>query len=154
MSKDWEAIAHCLRAELADYGGLLNVFEEQQRRSRGQEAEAVLSFATRVEAQAKMVAQSRARREKAVAAFAAEKGRPAASLRAMLSLIEPDARPLFKALITEVNVLLHRVRRACRMHHALLTRAVQAHDETLQHLRHQPARTAPPAGRAVTSHRR
>ena len=31
MSKHWEYIAECLRAELADYGGLLHLFEAQQR---------------------------------------------------------------------------------------------------------------------------
>jgi hypothetical protein len=133
--KNWEVIAHCLRAELADYGGLLNLFEEQQRSESGRDPQSVLRFATRIEAQARLVALSRERREQAVAAFAGENGLPAtASLRAMLSLIEPDARPLLRALITEVNLLLHRVRRASRHSHALLTRAVEVHHETLEHL--------------------
>jgi hypothetical protein len=134
--KEWEMIAQYLRAELADYGGLLNLFEEQQRSDRGRDPQSVLRFATRIESQARLVAQSRNRREHAVAIFASENGRPAtASLRAMLSLIEPDARPLLKALITEINLLLHRVRRASRHSHSLLTRAVEVHHETLQHLR-------------------
>ena len=140
MKKEWEIIAQCLRAELADYGGLLNLFEEQQRSDRGRDPQSVLRFASRIESQARLVAQSRDRREHAVAVFAGENGRPAtASLRAMLSLIEPDARPLLKALITEVNLLLHRVRRASRHSHSLLTRAVEVHHETLQHLRSRAA---------------
>jgi hypothetical protein len=136
MIKDWKYIAQCLRAELADYGGLLNLFEEQHRRLTDHNPENVLSFATRIEAQARVVAQSRARREQAVSTFAGANGRPTtASLRTMLLLIEPDARPLLKALITEVNTLLHRVRRASRHSHTLLSRAVEAHRETLQHLR-------------------
>src|SRR5688500_19245102 len=112
MKKEWEMIAQCLRAELADYGGLLNLFEEQQRSDRGRDPQSVLRFATRIESQARLVAQSRNRREHAVAVFASENDRPAtASLRAMLSLIEPDARPLLKELITEVNLLLRRVSR-------------------------------------------
>jgi flagellar biosynthesis/type III secretory pathway chaperone len=145
MSKDWEIIAQCLRAELADYGGLLNLFEQQQRRLSARDSETVLSFATRIEAQARLIAQSRTRREQAVAAFAGDKGRPTtSSLRTMLSLIEPDARPLLKALITEVGLLLHRVRRASRHNHTMLTRAVEVHNETLQHLR-------PPASKKTTS---
>jgi hypothetical protein len=144
MKKKWETIAQCLRAELADYGGLLNLFEEQQRSDRGRDPQSVLRFATRIESQARLVAQSRDRRQQAVAVFAGENGRPAtASLRGMLSLIEPDARPLLKALITEVNLLLHRVRRASRHSHSLLTRAVEVHHETLQHLR--PNGAAKPA---------
>jgi len=158
MSKDWEIIAQCLRAELADYGGLLNLFEEQQRSARSRDSETVLNFATRIEAQARLVAQSRGRRERAVASFADENGRPAtASLRAMLSLIEPDARPLLKALITEVNLLLHRVRRASRQNHTLLSRATEVHLETLQHLRpHGPAKSGSSGSRAAVagSHRR
>src|SRR5688572_22046295 len=157
MSKDWELIAQCLRAELADYGGLLNLFEEQQRTARSRDSETVLNFATRIEAQARLVAQTRVRRERAVATFADENGRPAsASLRAMLSLIEPDARPLLKALITEVNILLHRVRRASRQNHSLLTRAVEVHHETLQHLRpNGTAKSASVLGRlAMAAHSR
>ena len=135
MSKDWKVIAQCLRAELADYGGLLNLFEEQQQSVSGRDPNSVLRFATRIESQARLVALSRDRRAAAVAQFAGENGRPAtASLRAMLSLIEPDARPLLVALNSEVNLLLRRVRRASRHSHSLLTRAVEVHHETMQHL--------------------
>jgi flagellar biosynthesis/type III secretory pathway chaperone len=154
MSKHWEFIAECLRAELADYGGLLHLFEAQQLTLFGRDAKAVLNFATEIEAQARVVAQSRSRREEAVAAFAGENGRPVAStLRSMMALIEPDARPLIDALITEVNLLLHRVRRASRHNHTLLSRAVEVHQETLQHLRPQAfTKTYSAAGRiAVTA---
>jgi hypothetical protein len=138
MSKDWEPIVHCLRAELADYGGLLNLFEQQQRCGGANNSESVLNFATRIESQARHAAQSRSRREQAVAEFAHAKGRPTnSSFRTLLSLIEPDARPLLKALITEVNTLLHRVRRTGQQTHTLLSRAAQVHEETLQHLRPQ-----------------
>src|SRR5688572_9980043 len=155
MSKDWEPIAHCLRAELADYGGLLNLFEEQQEKTSRRDSRNVLDVATRIEGQARLVAQSRIRREEAVAEFAGENGRPAtASLRAMMSLIEPDARPLLKALLTEVNILLHRVRRASRHTHTLLSRATQVHHDTLQHLHvNRPAKTGSTRLPVVASHR-
>ena len=154
MSKYWEFIAQCLRAELADYGGLLHLFEEQQRSLFGRDPEAVLRFANEIEAQARLISQSRTRREEAVTAFAQENNRPLNStLRVLLPLIEADARPLLEALISEVNTLLHRVRRASRHNHTLLARAVEVHQETLQHLR--PAaftKTYSPAGRlAVTA---
>jgi hypothetical protein len=153
MSKEWEIIAQCLRAELADYGGLLNLFEEQQRSVSGRDPNSVLRFATRIESQARLVAQSRGRREQAVAVFAGDNGRPVtASLRAMLSLIEPDARPLLKALITEVNLLLHRVRRASQHSHSLLTRAVEVHHETMLHLRpHSVTKFGSSAGRIAAA---
>jgi flagellar biosynthesis/type III secretory pathway chaperone len=133
---NWQHIAECLRAELADYGGLLHLFEEQQRSLFERDADAVLGFATTIEAQARAVADSRCRREQAVAAFAEQHDRATStSLRAMLPLIEADARPLLEALINEVNLLLHRVRRASRHNHTLLSRAVEMHQETLQILR-------------------
>jgi hypothetical protein len=149
MTKHWEFIAECLRTELADYGGLLHLFEAQQRSLFDRDADSVLGFAIAIEAQARAVADSRCRREQAVAAFAELNGRPAStSLRSMLSLIEADARPLLEALINEVNLLLHRVRRTSRHNHTLLSRAVEVHQETMQYLRPNAfTKTYSPAGR-------
>ena len=156
MSKSWEFIAQCLRAELAEYGGLLHLFEAQQSSLFNRDPEAVLGFATQIEAQARSVAHCRNRREEAVAEFAEQNGRPTtSSLRGMLPLIEADARPLLEALISEVNLLQHRVRRTSRHNHTLLARAVEVHQEALQHLRPQAfTKTYSPAGRlaVVTAH--
>jgi hypothetical protein len=153
MSKSWEHIAQCLRAELAEYGGLLHLFEAQQKSLFFRDPENVLGFAHRIEAQARAVGESRSRREQAVADFARDHDRPvSSSLRAMLGLIEADARPLLEALINEVNTLLHRVRRISRHNHTLLSRAVDVHQEMLQHLRPQAfTKTSSPAGRVAVS---
>lgn len=153
MSTHWEFIAQCLRAELADYGGLLHLFETQQRSLFNRDPEAVLRIAADIEAQARTVAESRARREAAVASFAEENRLPSTTtLRAMLPLIEADARPLLEALIAEVNTLLHRVRRTSRHNHTLLSRAVEMHQETLQMLRPQSfTKTYSPAGRLAVA---
>jgi len=149
MSNPWEFIAQCLRTELADYGGLLHLFEAQQRSLFNRDPDAVLRFSTEIESQARSVADSRCRREQAVASFAEGNGRPTtSSLRSMLLIIESDARPLLEALINEVNLLLHRVRRTSRHNHMLLARAVEMHQETLQQLRpHAFTKTYSPAGR-------
>jgi flagellar biosynthesis/type III secretory pathway chaperone len=149
MSKYWESIAECLRAELADYGGLLHLFEAQQRSLFDRNADAVLRCANDIETQARSVADSRSRREQVVAQFAEQNGRPVnTSLRALLPLIEADARPLLEALISEVNLLLHRVRRTSRHNHTMLSRAVEMHQETLQQLRPNAfTKTYSPAGR-------
>ncbi|WP_414661709.1 flagellar protein FlgN [Horticoccus sp. 23ND18S-11] len=153
MSKPWEFIAQCLRAELADYGALLHLFENQQRSLFERNPDAVLNFATEIEVQVRSVADSRGRREQAVAEFATENGvSPASSLRSMLPLIENDARPLIEALISEVNLLLHRVRRTSRHNHTMLSRAVEMHQDTLQQLRPQAfTKTYSPAGRLAVS---
>ena len=149
MTTQWEFIAECLRAELADYGGLLHLFEAQQRSLFDRDADAVMRLASEIENQARCVAESRCRREQAVAAFAEEHSRPTtSSLRSMLPLIEADARPLLEALINEVNLLLHRVRRTSRHNHSMLARLVDMHRDTMQQLRpHAFTKTYSPAGR-------
>jgi flagellar biosynthesis/type III secretory pathway chaperone len=149
MSTHWEFIAQCLREELADYGGLLRLFEQQQRALFDRDADTVLRLANEIEAHTRTLSDSRTQRETAVAEFAAHHGQPATtSLRAMLPLIEADARPLLEALINEINLLLHRVRRTSRHNHTLLTRAVEVHQETLQQLRPNAfTKTYSPTGR-------
>lgn len=146
---NWEFIAGCLRTELADYGGLLHLFEAQQRSLFNRDADLVLNLGHEIEHQARAIAESRLRREEAVAELAQQLGRPAnSSLRSLLPLIEADARPLLEALIAEVNLLLHRVRKTSRHNHTLLSRAVEVHQETLQQLRPNSfTKTYSPAGR-------
>jgi flagellar biosynthesis/type III secretory pathway chaperone len=145
----WEYIAECLRGELADYGGLLHLFEAQQRALFDREAGVVLQLANDIENHAHALARSRTLREQAVAAFALENDQPTtASLRSLLPLIEADARPLIEALINEVNALLHRVRRTSRHNHSLLSRTVETHQETLSLLRPNSfTKTYSPGGR-------
>ena len=136
MNIRWESIADALRAELAEYGGLLHRFEAQQQSLLARDSAAVLQLSTEIEAQTRLAADRREQRERLVASFALGHGQPAnATLRALLPLIEDVARPLLEALIAEVNVLLHRVRRANRHNHALLARTVEMHQEMLQQLR-------------------
>lgn len=145
----WEFIAECLRAELAEYGGLLRLFEEQQQHLFNRDASAVLRLANEIETHARALSESRARRERAVAEFATSCGRPStSSLRSLLPEIEPAARPLLEALINEVNALLHRVRRTSRHNHSLVSRAVEIHQEMLSQLRPNAfTKTYSPAGR-------
>ncbi len=152
----WEFIAECLRTELADYGGLLSLFEAQQRALFDRNATVVLQLAGEIEHHVRTLAESRTRREQAVASFAIENERPStSSLRSLIPLIEPNAQPLIEALINEVNALLHRVRRTSRHNHSLLSRAVEVHQETLSHLRPNSfTKTYSPGGRVsvATAH--
>jgi len=149
----WEFIAECLRQELADYGGLLHLFEAQQRALFDRNPDAVLGYTTEIDRQASTLAECRTRREEAVAAFAVAQNRPANStLRSLLPFVEAEARPLLEALINEVNALLHRVRRTSRHNHTLLSRAVEVHQETLSALRPQAfTKTYSPAGRLAVA---
>lgn len=145
----WEDIAACLREELAGYGYLLSLFEQQQQHLFERDANAVLHVGNEIEGQARTVGEIRVRRELAVAELAEALGQARTStLRSLLPVIDVDARPLVEALINEVNLLLHRVRRTSRHNHSLLSRAVEVQQETLQLLRPNSfTRTYSPAGR-------
>ena len=149
MTAFWETIAECLRSEVEEYGALLNLFEEQQQSLFARDADAVLRLSSSIEQQVIVLQDCRRRREQNVAAFASTVSEPSNStLRSLLRHIVPEARPLLEALIAEVNVLVHRVRRATRHNHALLARTVEAHQETLRQLRPDAfTKTYAPTGR-------
>ncbi len=148
MTTHWEFIAERLRDELAAYGGLLRLFEDQQVALFGRDADTVLHLAAAIEDHARSLAETRTRREMAVSAFAESNGQPTtATLRSMLPLIAAEVRPLMEALIREVNLLLHRVRRTSRHNHTLLSRAVESTQDTIQLLRpHSFMKMYSPAG--------
>jgi flagellar biosynthesis/type III secretory pathway chaperone len=136
MNNDWNEIAGCLRDEISEYGALLNAFEAQQHALFGRDSEGVLRISGEIESQVRVIRDTRDRRERVVAAFAIAHGRPqAATLRSLINLLEPDAQPLVEALIKEVNVLIHRVRRANRHNHMMLARTVTAHRDAIRMLR-------------------
>jgi flagellar biosynthesis/type III secretory pathway chaperone len=136
MNHDWNQIADLLRQELAEYGGLLHAFEQQEHAVLASDPERVLRLNTDIEAQVIVLKDCRNRREDAVAAFAAACGQPRSStLRSLLPRFPDDVRPLLEALMNEVNVLIHRVRRVSRHNQILLARAVETHQQALRTLR-------------------
>jgi flagellar biosynthesis/type III secretory pathway chaperone len=149
MNQAWETVAENLRAEIAEYGRLLVLFEEQRNLIRRADPEGVLRVSNEIQAQVAVLDQCRHTRECEIEAFAKALGRPGSStLRSLLPLIVPDARPLLEALIAEVNLLIHRVRRDGRQNHRLLACAVECHQEVLRRLRPEAfTKTYAPDGR-------
>ena len=136
MNHNWEILVEHLRAELEAYGGLLQLFTEQQDNLLRGDPDAVLSYAREIDAQVRVTAELRERREQSVRFFAETHARPPDStLRALLPLFVEDVRPLLSALIDEINHLIRRVRHGARRNHQLLSRALEVHQETLRLLR-------------------
>lgn len=136
MNPDWENIVQSLRAELQAYGGLLQLFAEQQDNLLRGDPDAVLSYAHEIEAQVRVTADLRDRREQLVRLAAAERGRSEDTpLRQLIAGFPAEVRPLLSALIDEINHLIRRVRQGAQRNHRILSRAVQAHQETLRALR-------------------
>ena len=136
MNEPWIAIAESLRSEIAGFGDLLNLFEQQQLSLFSRDTNRVLQLSTEIEAHTRTMQGYRAQREQIVAAFALANNQPVtATLRSLLPHVEAAARPLLEALIGEVNRLIHRVRRLTRQNHMLLARTVDSHQEILRTLR-------------------
>ena len=136
VNEEWMLITESLREELGEYGKLLHLFEEQQLALFERNADNVLMLSTSIEQQVNVMHDCRRRREHLVASFALASGRPANStLRSLLPLFETAVRPLVEALIKEVNVLIHRIRRVSHHNHTLLASAVESHQQTLRVLR-------------------
>jgi flagellar biosynthesis/type III secretory pathway chaperone len=136
MNPDWEILADNLRSELQAYGGLLQLFSEQQENLLRGDPDAVLSYAHEIEAQLRITADVREQRENVVRTFAAAQGQPAdTSLRKLLGFFPEPVRPMLGALIDEINHLIRRVRRGVQRNHQILTRVVQVHQDTIRTLR-------------------
>ncbi len=136
MNEPWTVIADSLRTEIAGFGGLLNLFEQQQQSLFIRDTDTVLRLSTEIEAHTRQMQQLRQHREQVVADFALAHDQPAtATLRSLLPFIEVAARPLLEALIADVNRLIHRVRRLTRQNHQLLARTVESHQELMRTLR-------------------
>lgn len=136
MNNAWETIAHCLREELEEYGALLGLFEEQQNALFRRDANGVLATVSAIEAQARNATVKRQRREQLVGDLARTHQQPAdSSLRSLLIYFPESVRPMFQALIDEVNRLIHRTRRHARQNASLLQRTIELHQEVLRTLR-------------------
>lgn len=136
MNNAWSPIADSLRNEIAEYGGLLHLFEQQQRQLFARDADGVLRLSGEIEAQVRLLHDLRCRREDLVTNFAVENGQPpSVTLRSLLPLFAAEVRPLLEALINEVNLLIHRIRRVSKHNNTLLARAVETHHSVLRQLR-------------------
>ena len=135
MNYTWNEIAECLRHEVAEYGALYGYYEEQQKRLFKHDADAVLRLSGDIEVQVRVLHDCRRERETVVSGFANANGQPTgATIRSLLPSVPPDARPLIEALINEINVLIHRLRRISRHNHMLLSRKVELQQQMLRQM--------------------
>jgi len=121
-----------LRTELAGYGALLALFDQQQDQIWRRELQPMVDTSRGLEHLAAEVAGHRAAREAWLVAFARTHDLPSeSSFQQLLPLFPGDQQSLLVALVKETNHLLHRVRRRARQNHTILARTVQFHREAL-----------------------
>lgn len=144
-----EQIVDALRAELEEYGGLLNVFDEQQQAILNRQPETVLALEDRLAAQLSAVKSKRSHRETLIAGFAGD-GRPPSrvSLLGTIPAFRESMRPLVEALATEINRLISKTRRKAEQNQLLLARTVEVMQEVCERLNPGAvSRTYAPNGR-------
>ena len=134
----WAPVVDALRSELAEYGGLIQLIDGQQKKIFALDSTGVSEFVPQLEEQAETTRAQRTAREVQVRAFAAEHGQPPdRTLRQLLPCFPAEVRPLLEALIDEINHLLHRTKERTRQNQMLLSRLVDLHRELIPALRPQ-----------------
>lgn len=124
-----------LREEVAEYGALLNCFDEQQSAILARDPEAVTMADETISLQLVTTRDRRRHREILVAELAAVSGQPThSSLTALKPLFAEPMGPLVQALITEVNRLITLARRRAQQNQMLLARTIELTQEIVSTL--------------------
>ncbi len=128
----WEPLVAALRLELQEYGGLLNLLEDQQRSILGQDTDALLETNRSIEHQMEANFRLRDERESMVAALAQALGLPQRSrVRDLLPSFPDATRPMLDALLSEINSLIGQSRRRLKQNQLLLHRAAETTEKLL-----------------------
>jgi flagellar biosynthesis/type III secretory pathway chaperone len=149
----WSPVVDALRNELAEYGGLLQLVDEQQKKIFARDAAAVAEIVPILEQQAELAKAFRSNRETIVRQYAAQHGCPREfSLRQLLPSFPTEVRPLLEALIDEVNRLLQRTKQRTRQNHLMLGKLVELHQELIPALSPQSfTKTYSPHGQVAVN---
>ena len=130
-----EQFIDSLRAELQEYGELLQLFDEQQNAILQRDPDTVLATDQRIEAQMLLVRANCKERESLASQLAASAHPPVdTSLTELLPLFRAPMRPLVEALAMEVNQLITRARRRAQQNRTLLARSIEITQEILEKL--------------------
>lgn len=135
MKPDSASVIEKLRNEVQEYGGLLGLFNEQQKAILQRQPDVVLTTQDAIVAQLQAINQCRKEREAVVKELAFTLAQPVeTALRPLLEFFPETVRPLLQALIDEVNHLISRTKRRARQNQMLLSRSIEVSQQILQRL--------------------
>lgn len=136
MNTIFEQLADALRDEMQEYGELLALLGEQQEAIFGRNVEKVGEIDFKLELCATAIGRCRKEREDRFAEVAKLVGASSEkTLSAMLSDFPAPLRPMFSALIGEINDLLDITRRKATQNKVLLGKTLETTREVLRALR-------------------
>lgn len=136
----WDELADALRDELAEYGGLLALLDEQRDAIAKGGVDDILEAGEKVREQARAAEERRALREEVSARIAARTGKNSeASVRELVSAIPPGARMMFESLIDEGAQVVRLSQKKVRRNSLMLARAADLNEKLLMAMRPQSA---------------
>jgi len=130
-----DPLIEALRDELQEYGGLLSLFDDQQKAILARKPEEVLVIQNTIKVQLEMIHVRRKHREGVARDFAVAVGQdPGLSVIALIEFTDEMVRPLLHALIYEVNQLITSTRRRGQQNQMLLARSIEVTQQLLKRL--------------------
>ncbi len=155
-AEETRSLIDALRDELQEYGALLQLLKDQQRRLISRQADEVLNLSGSIEAQLPVVERARRRRQEEVHGLAGpvaspEDGKSGIRLSALLPFFAATVAPMVSGLVEEINRLVTSVARFARQNQMLLARAVESTQVALRAVHPTAAQTTyTPSGRLHT----
>jgi len=136
MTTAWESVVEALRDELQEYGGLLNLFEDQQTAILQRRPEVVLEVTASIEEQLNTINERRNYREDLVRRCSRTVVQTTSDglVREVIGYFPEAVRSLANALVDEVNNLLIRTKRRARQNQMLLVRSIEVSQAILRML--------------------
>jgi flagellar biosynthesis/type III secretory pathway chaperone len=130
-----DPLIDALRDELQEYGGLLSLFDEQQKAILARQPDAVLVIQDSIRTQLDTIHVCRKHREQVASELAVLLGQdPASSVKSLIDFCDEVVRPLLHSLIYEVNQLISKTRRRGQQNQMLLARSIEVSQQILQRL--------------------
>jgi flagellar biosynthesis/type III secretory pathway chaperone len=127
IQEKFKEIVTALQNELQEYGGLLHLFDRQQKCIVHQDPTGFLDINVDVDEQIAKLTHIREEREELVRQTALAIGKPAEiTLSTLTHNFQPEHQPLLRALIDEINDLITRTQRRTRQNRMLLAQCVES----------------------------
>jgi hypothetical protein len=125
METALQNMIQALREEIAQYGELLSLLEQQRRLLLGRCAEGLLENLRAIHAQVPLIAAVRKHREECRQDMASVSGQPeSVSFHELFALAPAQYRGLLEALADEINDLRARTQQELEQNHRMLRRSI------------------------------
>jgi flagellar biosynthesis/type III secretory pathway chaperone len=127
LQEQFQEIVAALQNELQEYGGLLHLFDRQQKCIVHQDPTGFLDINVDVDEQIAKLSHCRIEREALVRSTAIAMGQsPDITLASLMVSFPLQQQPLLRALIEEINDLISRTQRRTRQNRMLLAQCVES----------------------------